>query len=68
MELDFPGVNISQNTQKPPEEETVVGKVELCTLQEHQTILTNATLSKYSDFVSQWWSMRKLYFQVFERK
>ena len=38
------------------------------TLQEHQTILTTATLSEDSDLVSQWWSMRKLYYQVFDRK
>ena len=65
MELDFPGVNILQNTQKPAEEETVIGQVELFT---YQTILTNATLSKDSYFVSQWWSMKKLYFHVFEKK
>ena len=29
------------------------------TLQEHQTIPTNATLSKVSDMVIQWWSMIK---------
>ena len=28
------------------------------TLQEHQTILTNVTLSEESDLISQWWSMR----------
>ena len=29
------------------------------TVQEHQTIPTNATLSKVSDMILQWWSMRK---------
>ena len=37
------------------------------TLQEHQKIVTNATLSKVSDMLLQWWSMRKLVFQVFQR-
>ena len=37
------------------------------TLQEHQKIVTNATLLKVSDMLLQWWSMRKLIFQVFQR-
>ena len=38
----------------------------LRTLQEHQWIPTNATVSKDSDMVLQWWSMR-IFFKVFER-
>ena len=34
----------------------------LNTLQKHQTIPTNATVSKVSDIEIQWWSMRKLDF------
>ena len=33
-----------------------------CTMQEHQWILTNATISKISGMFLQWWSMRKLAF------
>ena len=36
------------------------------TLQEHQKIVTNATLLKASDMLLEWWSMRKLVFQVFQ--
>ena len=32
------------------------------TLQEHQWILTNATVSKVSDIENEWWSMRKIDF------
>ena len=32
----------------------------LNTLQEHPKIVTNATLSKVSDILPQWWSMRNL--------
>ena len=37
------------------------------TLQEHQKIVTNVTLSKVSDMLLKWWSMRKLVFPVFQR-
>ena len=33
-----------------------------CTLQEHQTIPTNATVSTDSDIVNALWSMRKIEF------
>ena len=39
----------------------------LHTLQEHQMILTNATVSKVSDIENEWWSMRKLVFYVIQR-
>ena len=39
----------------------------ICTLQEHQTIPTNATLFKVSTIEIQWRSMRKLDFWEFER-
>ena len=38
----------------------------LNTLQEHQTILTYATLSEDPDLVSQWRSVRKLYTRVIQ--
>ena len=34
----------------------------ICTLQEHQMIPTNVTVSKVSDIENEWWSMRKLVF------
>ena len=35
------------------------------TLQEHQTIPTNTTVSKVSDIENEWWSMRKIDFKGF---
>ena len=44
-----------------------VDNIDTYTLQEHQTVLTNATISRNSDIGNALWSMRNLVFQASER-